>query len=39
MDYNTLVVILGLGLSGLLLGGFGALVSLKGENLTADLCL
>lgn len=37
MDYNTLVVILGLGLSGLLLGGFGALVSLKGENLTADV--
>ena len=37
MDYNTFVVILGLGLSGLLLGGFGALVSLKGENLTADV--
>lgn len=37
MDYNTLIVLIGLLSTGLLLGGFGALVSLKGENLTADV--
>ena len=37
MDYNTLIVLLGLGANGLLLGSFGALVSLRGENLTADV--
>ena len=37
MDYNTLIVLVGLVSSGLLLGSFGALVSLRGENLTADV--
>lgn len=37
MDYNTAIVLFGLFSTGLLLGGFGALVSLKGENLTADV--
>lgn len=37
MDYNTFIVLTGLLSTGLLLGGFGALVSLKGENLTADV--
>lgn len=37
MDYNTLIVLIGLLSTGLLLGGFGAMVSLKGENLTADV--
>lgn len=37
MDYNTAIVLFGLLSTGLLLGGFGALVSLKGENLTADV--
>ena len=37
MDYNTLIVLVGLVSAGLLLGSFGALVSLRGENLTADV--
>jgi len=37
VDYNTLIVLMGLLSTGSLLGGFGALVSLKGENLTADV--
>ena len=37
MDYNTLIVLIGLLATGALLGGFGALVCLKGENLTADV--
>ena len=37
MDYNTLIVLVGLVSTGLLLGSFGALVSLRGENLTADV--
>lgn len=37
MDYNTLIVLVGLVNAGLLLGSFGALVSLRGENLTADV--
>lgn len=37
MDYNTLIVLIGLLATGVLLGGFGALVCLKGENLTADV--
>jgi ABC-type Mn2+/Zn2+ transport system permease subunit len=37
VEYNTLIVLIGLLCSGLLLGAFGALVSLKGENLTADV--
>jgi manganese/zinc/iron transport system permease protein len=37
MDYNTLIVLIGLLTTGVLLGGFGALVCLKGENLTADV--
>ncbi|MGB1149604.1 MAG: hypothetical protein ACPG5C_05840, partial [Alphaproteobacteria bacterium] len=37
MEYNTLIVLVGLMSAGLLLGSFGALVSLRGENLTADV--
>ena len=37
MEYNTLIVLVGLVSAGLLLGSFGALVSLRGENLTADV--